>query len=363
MIKEVYERKGKVLMGIMVGILLLIMEVSSLYGQGTDQYSQRQKKEVFTFMSEGERFIVYLLVDENGFAECYTTNLSGEVCLDGLCRPIDVDIYWDLLGNFKDYTTTEENMLTKFDHIAFTSEDHAKLKEILADTESLLQDYGMEDLIDTTVKVVSRIKVDAVTGATNKTFENAIVSGAVYTVYKLWHFVNSEIRKEILAYSHKRLFTDKEIKRLLLSGNRDYQYFLIENIAADKVEIFKEQLIQLIEDQDDFVPLYALEKLPDSVWTDEKLQGRVFKQMPVFKNAVRVYILEKLLALPISADNLKILIQSIPVLSGKQLELTYRILKNNRTPVKNQLLKDIQSLLTAENIEIREYTDDLLKQL
>ena len=359
MIRQFYEQTFKLIIGVIASILLM----PSLRGQEVHKYVEYTKQEAFTFISENERFTVYLLVDKQGFPAYYTTNLTGEVCLDGLCRPINVDIYWDLLGKFKDYTTTEANTLTKFDHIAFTQKDHIKLKEILADTESLLQDYGMEDLLDTTVRVVSQIKADAVTGATNKTFENAIVPGAVYTVYKLWHFVNSAIRKEILDYSQKNLFTDKEIKRLLLSGNRDYQYFLIDHIPDNNVETFKEQLIQLIEDQDDFVPLYALYKLSNDVWTDKNLQARVFKQMPVFKNAVRIYTLEKLSAIPISADNLKMLIQSIPALSGKQLELAYSILKNNRTQVKNQLLKDVQSLLASDKEGVRECTEDLLKQL
>ncbi len=344
-------------------VFLLLLTGNMLNAQETKRYADFRKEEVFDFISENESVKVYLLINNEGLKEYYTANLTGNVCLDGLCKPININIYWDLLGNFKDYTTTKRNTLTKFDHIEFTPEDHIKLKEILADTGSLLKDYGMEDLVDTTVKVVSLVKVDAVTSATNKTFEGAIVPGAVYTVYKLWHFVNSDIRQKVLAYSQKNLFTDAEVKRLLLSGNRDYQYFLIENIPDSKVEIFKEQLIQLLDDKDDFVPLYALSKLPDGVWTNEELQAKVFRQMPDFKNPVRIYILEKLSQSAISVKNLRLLIDAIPSLSGKQLDLAFDILKTNKTVLKKQLQKELKSLLSGKQERIQEYTQDLLKQL
>src|SRR5690606_7158070 len=102
--------------------LLMASGLSYLIAQTDHKYALGTKQEAFIFSSENERFVVYLLKDNHGFATYYSTNLTGEVCLDGLCRPINVDIYWDLLGNFADYATTEENRLTKFDHVAFTPE-------------------------------------------------------------------------------------------------------------------------------------------------------------------------------------------------------------------------------------------------
>src|SRR5690606_13440718 len=129
----------------------------------------------------------------------YSSHLETDVCSDGLCKPVSITIHWDLLGRFLSYHTDKRHRLTKFDHIELTEEDHAQLHRILSDTSSVLRDYQVEDMIDTAVHLQSR-KLDAVTGATSKTFDGATVEGALYTVYTLWHFTNGDIRKRILEH-------------------------------------------------------------------------------------------------------------------------------------------------------------------
>lgn len=342
-------------------ILLLLMVMAPVIPQAQENFSGYKKEAVAGLIVEDAQ--VFLLRNSSGFPEYYTAHLSGGVCTDGLCRPVNIDIYWDLLGRFKDYSTTPANRLTKFDHVDFTKEDHKRLKTILADTASLLKDYQVEDLIDTTVKRASHVKVDAVTGATQKSFADAVVTGAVYTVYKLWHFVNDSIRAQLLEHSRAKLFTETEIKRLLVSGNRDYQYFLIDQIADTEIGKYKAVLIRLIDDKDEFVPLYALSKLPATVWREQKLQMEVLAKMKHLGNPARTYILEKLSGSALTADVLKLLLDAIPELTGPQWKLAFGILNHNRAIVKAELLNEVRQLLRAEQQELREQVNDLLIQL
>lgn len=345
----------------MLTLLLLIFLVEA--EAQDNRYGSYQKKKIFTFSVEGEAITVYMLLDKENKARYYTANLTGDVCLDELCKPINIDIYWDLLGNFHDYKTTDSNRLTKFDHVEFTSADHIKLREILADTTSLLKDYNVEDLIDTSVKVASLVKVDAVTGATNPTFEGAIVPGAVYTVYRLWHFVNVDLRKKIMEYSEKNLFTDAGIKELLLSGNERYQYFLINYIPQSKVQDFEEELLALIEDKDDYVPLHALSRLPDKLWHNAAFQLRISGRLTKLKHPARMFVLNKLAAMNQESNVLNLLMASVPEFSKEELGLTFKIFETNKEMIKLHLVPVLNQLKNGQRKDVREYTNDLLLQL
>ncbi len=343
--------------------LIFFLSFSSIISSAQQKdYSFYQKNEVIRYAAEDDSITVFLLKNLDEKNECYSANLVGNVCLDSLCRPVDIDIYWDLLGNFSDYQTSPKNSLTKFDHMEFTKEDHMKLKNILADSNSILRDYEMDDLVDTTVKVVSLIKLDAITGATNPTFEGAIVPGAVYTVYKLWHFVNSDIRSKLLEYSKSHVFTDHEIKRLLLSANKVYQYFLIDYISKDKVMNFKEELITLISDKDDYVSLYALDKLPDHLWNDRDFQLKVLSLLSKLKDPVRASILSKLSDKIIRANELSVLVKTMHILTPQHLQMAFKILKGNKAKINSKVKGEIKVLLNNEQQIIREYTSDFLME-
>ena len=155
-----------------------------------------------------------------------------------------IDMYWDLLGNFTSYTLPPDKPLTKFDHEEFTQEDYQKLNSILADQRSLLGKYKVEDLIDRHTQKVSE-KVDAVTGATKKTVQNAVVGGAVYSSYTLWHLANGEISEKIEQHTRK-LVADTLIRKMISSNNYHYQYFALDHIASSQYERYRPEILSLL---------------------------------------------------------------------------------------------------------------------
>src|SRR5690606_18546747 len=152
----------------------------------------------------------------------------------GQCYLMVIDIYWDLLGNFKKYELQEDQPLTKFDHVEFTDEDHKKMREILSNRDSFLRFYALENLIDPNEQRESDV-VDGVSGATHKSIQNEVVSGAVYSTYVLWHIVNGPIAQRILEHTESR-FTDAMMVQLLRSDNYHYQYYALNRISEDEIQ-------------------------------------------------------------------------------------------------------------------------------
>src|SRR5690606_34732908 len=119
-------------------------------------------------------------------------NIFTPVCLTGECKPVYINFYWDLLGNYTHYDMPEGEILTKMDHDEFSEDDYTKLQDILINSSSLLKDVEMEDLISTGTEHLAD-SVDAKTGATLKSIKKEIIEGAVYTCYTLWHIAYGSV--------------------------------------------------------------------------------------------------------------------------------------------------------------------------
>lgn len=292
----------------------MIISTSGLYAQT----GQRQELAAYTseklFLFDANDSVqveVELLKNKVGHPQLYRAHLSTGVCSDGLCKPVNIQLYWDLLGDFYEYQTPKDQGLTKFDHLPFTSHDHQTLHEILADTSSLLRDYYVEDLIDPKVKLRSNT-MDGVTGATNTTFKETTVPGALYTVYTLWHFVNGPIRHRLFDNTITML-SDSFIKQLLRSGNEKYQRFIIAHLDKQEAEKFQQALIELVEhSKDDYVPHFALDKLPLETWQDPTQYNQLLAFLPKVSFPVQTAVLSKLANTKIDANGRSLLENYIP---------------------------------------------------
>jgi len=277
-------------------ISVLCLYTSNLYAQVNrhPQLAEYKSEKLFLFdANDSVQVEIELLKNDQNQPQLYRAYLSTGVCSDGLCKPVNIQIYWDLLGDFYEYETAKDAGLTKFDHMPFTADDHRRLHTILADTSSLLRDYYVEDLIDPQVKLRSKT-IDGVTGATNTTFQATTVPGALYTVYTLWHFVNGTIRHRLFNNTVAML-SDSLIKQLLGSENGKYQRFMIAHLNEAQAEKFQQALMELVEySKDDYVPHFALDKLPEATWQDATQYNQVLAFLPKMPFPVQTAILNKL---------------------------------------------------------------------
>lgn len=300
---------------------------------------------------------IYLVHNNQNVATYYTTRLQSPVCMENLCNPIDIEIQWDLLGYFKDYVENPNDPVTKFDHQPFSEDDHMKLKSILANTESLLQDYQIEDLVDTSVQIYSE-ELDATTGATNKTFENDIVTGAIYTCYTLWTFVNGSLREEILNYTESILNEDI-LAQMIRSGQKNYLDYIFAHFSEYQSSRINNLIGNLIWQEDPLVSVKAIEAVNDKYWQQDTIAVLLEKRFFHLQNPVQNALIRNFMG-PISHPAvLSAFISLLSELPSRQQQQVYNMVLSNTEIVdakmKEKLLyifKSSESSLTAKEYEL-----------
>lgn len=190
----------------------------------------------------------------------YETDLNMQVCDDTLCANVYLKIFWDLAGNYTRFDTISGKALTKFDHKPFTDADYKKLDQILKNPNSMLRILEKNDLIDKSIKLRATT-VDAVTGATPATIKNAVVEGAVYSSYALWHFVNGSAKDSIRAFT-LRIYSEKMGNRMLESNNFETQLFALRQMEVNEIEGRAKLLFRVIQKSSPLIRAYVINIAP-----------------------------------------------------------------------------------------------------
>ncbi|OGT22209.1 MAG: hypothetical protein A2342_09455 [Gallionellales bacterium RIFOXYB12_FULL_54_9] len=198
----------------------------------------------------------------------YKANIDMPVCDDTLCANVILKFYWDLAGNYTGFDTIPGKPLTKFDHKKFQTADYLKLNQILKNRNSILRILEKEDLVDKTIKIKATT-VDAITGATPQTIKNAVVEGAVYTSFTLWHFVNGAIKDSIAAITLS-IYSEQVARQMLISENYETQLFALRKWTKTDYELHFDLLFQVIRQSVPLIKAYAISKSPLPFVTLEK---------------------------------------------------------------------------------------------
>src|SRR3546814_12757331 len=91
---------------------------------------------------------------------------------------------------------------SKNDHLEFMQDDYIKLHKLLSDNNSIIKRKSKSELLDDTKTRVSEV-VDAVTGATALEVKEAVVDGALYSSYTIYHIVYGPLSERIANYSDR----------------------------------------------------------------------------------------------------------------------------------------------------------------
>lgn len=176
----------------------------------------------------GQIFPVWLSFDQQGFPAEYQLSLQTEVCLDRVCKLLEVTLVWDALGNYSRLELPRGDSLTKKNHDSFDCIDYKRLDEILGDKQSILGKYPLDFFARPPAKLYTD-EVDGVTAATLQTVRGTVVSGAAYTSWVLWHWVNGdvvdELRTRTLLYCNP-----KYLLHCLLSKDPRFEEFALQHI-------------------------------------------------------------------------------------------------------------------------------------
>jgi hypothetical protein len=248
----------------------------------------------------------------------YQAELDMAVCEDKLCANIILSMYWDLAGNYVRFDTIPGKPLTKFDHKRFTNDDYKKLDYILKDRNSMLRMLDKEDLVDISIQIKATT-VDAVTGATPATIKNAVVEGAVYSSYSLWHMVNDAVKDSMATFT-RRIYSGQIIQRLLNSDNFETQLFALRQFKPIDYQVYFMELCQVIYRSIPLIKGYIVGKLP-LPFENQELNIKLVSLFPILDSYSKSIFINRIVSdeklakvfLPLMAVHIKIL-------ESKQLE-------------------------------------------
>src|SRR5690606_5013529 len=211
-------------------------------------------------------YTVQLQDDSAGNPVCYHAYIFTPVCEDNLCKPVYIDLYWDLLGNYLRYEVPADQPLTKLDHVVFTPEEYGRLHDMLQDSESLLKDYQIEEFVESTANARPGGEVDAVTGATAKSLQAVVIPGALYTCYTLWHIVHGRVQDTIASVTDS-LVSPALLSHFLRSDNYRYQHYALDRLMDDQGKVaseFEQDVVNLIASSNVFLAQRVLKAIaPD----------------------------------------------------------------------------------------------------
>jgi hypothetical protein len=178
--------------------------------------------------------------DEQGFPSGYSMELINEVCLDGVCKLVEVTMYWDAIGYYQSLEYPEGKPLTKVEHEPFVPADYEKLDSILKDRDSILDDHELgflasekDDKSQEGEDDDEYQDVDGVSKATPGAVKEAVVKDAAWTTWVLWKYANTEL-VTIMQDITKSRISPKFLKHLLDSNNWQKIEFVLNHLLEQK---------------------------------------------------------------------------------------------------------------------------------
>ena len=178
--------------------------------------------------------------DPRGFPTGYSMELINKVCLDDVCKLVEVTMHWDAIGLYQSLEYPEGKPLTKVEHEPFTPADYEKLDSILKDRESILDDHSLGFLATEKDDEPSEEKddtdgqdVDGVSKATPGAVKEAVVKDAAWTTWVLWKYANTEL-VPIMQKMTKSRISPEFLQHLLDSKNWQKIEFVLNHLLEQK---------------------------------------------------------------------------------------------------------------------------------
>jgi len=312
-------------------VTFCILILGSLQVQAQSWHDlQVQPEPLFNFtVNDTLEFAVSLVENPLDSNLYYATKLETNVCHDDICLPIQVNLFWDLLGNFHHFSKEKNIQFTKFDHQYFDQNDYKRLQTILTDSLSPLRDYQVEDLLDKQANKFS-LEIDAVTRPTSPVFSNVTVPGALYTVYTLWHIVNGPIKQQLNAYLNAHYQQHSWAPYFAGSRNAAYQEYFLKHLTPQESSTNMEQIVALLFASDEYVPHYALEVLQQDFFGSPDKYNQVLQQADKLKPHVLTEMLSLISAPNTQSEKLLRDFSDGKKVSAEQKELINKILNDEK---------------------------------
>jgi hypothetical protein len=308
-------------------------------------------------------YTLKLALDDSGRPQYFFRNIFTPVCYTNECKPVYVNFYWDLLGNYMRYDLPKGKILTKVDHDEFKQEDYDKLADILSRPNSIFAELQMEDLITKGTDSLTS-DVDAKTGATLKTIKNEVIDGAVYTCFTLWKIAyGDQVVSKMKNITGTYLDNDM-LHSFLNSSNFHYQYAAMEKVIDNKGQVkkeFEKDIEKVIGGKNLFTARTALQKAGDNFFSGTPRQNWLWSTYQSASYPMQIAILKKLENIPLSVPFIENLTKTLPESNTEQFKYKVGLLtKQNGIP--QTALNHMANSLETENPEYTKAIYQLLKR-
>lgn len=311
-------------------------------GNSVVNHAEEQIRQFTIVENDTLRYTLKLVLDSSGKPQYFFRNIFTPVCYTNECKPVYINFYWDLLGNYLRYDMPKGKILTKVDHDEFEEKDYQKLADILSRPNSIFADLKMEDLLTNGTDSLTS-DVDAKTGATLKTIKNDVIDGAVYTCFTLWHIaygkqVIQEMNKITNSYLDEPL-----LHSFLASNNYHYQYRAMEAVMSATGIVnkaFEKDIENVISGKNLFTARTALQKTSTEFFKSVTRQNWLWKTSITTSYPMQVAILKKLATFPVQSSVLQQIVSGLAQSNSEQFKLKMAILSNQKSlpdPVINDL--------------------------
>jgi hypothetical protein len=211
---------------------------------------------------------LYAHLGENDIPLKYSRKIICGVCIDGKCRLVNIEIFWNITGRYLGYELPKGEFLSKTEHVKFNAVEYNSLHLLLADPFSPLANYSLDELVPEMDSSIN--KVDAVSSATIAAVLDYIVEDAVYTTYTLWHIVYGTTKREIEKITSETITSEIALKLLDSSKLEDQAWTL--NHIAKRIEIspdLQRKLLDFISGDDIYLASRSLNALKPKALTYE----------------------------------------------------------------------------------------------
>lgn len=319
---------------------------------------------------------LFQLRSAEGFPLAYYRKIHTNVCFDGTCRMLKVNLYWNITGRYLGIELPPEEFLSKTDHEKFNLSEYARMNELLADSLSPLADFTFEELVYSaedllpagaspglTPPGLGGLEADAVTSATSPAMADYVVAGAAYTTYRLWHFVYGPTRTEIMRQTEASLSPELLIHILASPDVSDVAWGLqrIPRLPRMSPELEK-ALLAYIANEDFSLAALAIDAIPPASLESSGLQQALIEKLPGLNHSLKNKIVDKLTEAPALDSQVKTaLVQSLESTSGSYIGHVFGLLLQQQVN-DAATCRALSALLNHENPFVARQTFEFLEK-
>lgn len=296
--------------------------------------------------------IIYLLRDTQQQARLFYAPIITPVCIDGKCKPVHINLYWNLIGNYVGYALPPDIPLSKYDHESFEEKDYHRLHQLLLDDKSVLKRKTLDDLFDKNARPDKTVRyngeeIDGVTGATRKEIKESLVAGALYSCYTIWHLAHGEVKDQIENYAAKQ-GKDLLETELLYSSYRDYQHFAIRGL--DSLDLLKNitRIANILPTTAPLTRTYLLKKLPRQAFADPTHSRLLYNTLPDIDLNAKTLLIRQLVYA--SDEGVESCFSHLSSLSKNQIRSCLRFLEQYPARRTDRIQKLLQTYSDNEDL-------------